>query len=69
MLTGKIGVRFGLFGKLIVQVEHDRLAHPPGHAGMFWEDASINELLRAMRISGQFCNLSDAALNTSGEPK
>ena len=45
MLTGRIGYRVNWRGKIIVQVEHDRLAWPPGHSGVFWEDATLNELL------------------------
>ena len=50
MLTGRIGYRMGWFGKIIVQVEHDRLAYPPGHSGMFWEDATVNQLIRVLEI-------------------
>lgn len=51
MLTGRIGVRFGWRGKLIVQVLHDVPSIPGFPGGLTWEDATVMTLVRSMEIA------------------
>jgi hypothetical protein len=51
MLTGRIGVRIGWFGKLVVQVLHDEPSIPGFPGGMIWRDATVMQLVRAMEIA------------------
>lgn len=50
-LTGRIGVRMGWFGKLIVQVEVQELRGPiPMFHVNCWKDATINQYMTALRM-------------------
>ena len=50
-LTGKIGVRMGWFGKLIVQVEVQEIRGPnPMFHVNCWRDATINQYMRALAM-------------------
>lgn len=52
-LTGRIGCRFGLFGRLVVQVEYRVPSESPGSFECDWKDATINELIQAMKMEGK----------------
>ena len=60
-LTGRTGVRFGMFGRLIVQVECRKPAESPGTFECYWKDAKLNEYIEASRLSAQFAAKSEGS--------